>query len=173
MFTSKHSCAIAVLACLAGCTSIIPYAPPATRPEARIRFVIPDTRHFQAQAFGLASGSCDGSMMDFGTLGAGASANHAAIGMIADPGLAPASYMERKIPAGRPYMFFARVGVAQKACGMPVSFRPEPDADYQASISGDAAACRLVLTRLGASPEGSVIGTPEATARGVNCPDLK
>ena len=56
---------------------------------------------------------------------------------------------------------------------MPISFRPEADTDYQASISGDAAACRLVLTRLGTDPDGAVIGAPEASARGQTCPDLK
>ena len=173
MITSRNAYAVAAVACLTSCTSILPYAPPATRPEARVRIVIPATSHFPAQAFGLASGSCDGSMMDFGTLGGNTGVSRTPIGMIADPSLPAASYMERKVPAGKPYMLFARVGAAQKTCGLPVSFRPEADADYQATITGEATACQLVLSRLSSSPEGSVIATAEATARSETCPDLK
>ncbi|MES2318947.1 MAG: hypothetical protein V4631_15820 [Pseudomonadota bacterium] len=167
MFTSRYSCAVLALSSLTACTSVIPYAPAATRPEARIRIVTPVAGHFAVQMFGLASGSCDGPMMDFG------STHNTPIGMIADPTRKAGWYIERKIPAGKPYILFARAGAIPKACGMPISFRPEPDADYEATISGYAAACQLVLTRLGTNPDGGVTAAPEASARSQPCPDLK
>lgn len=159
---------------LVGCATVVPYAPPEKNvAQARIRFVLPGAGHFlHAAVYGREDATCKGSAMFLANIGSYFGIPYdwsKPIDMLSSGTLEPATFVERRIPAGKPYLLNFRIMPGNWVCDVSSSFTPEPDADYQVGMSSRFRECSVIFTRLVRDKDGEVTANIMRDAKRESC----
>jgi hypothetical protein len=154
---AKNSGAIAAAAfILAGCATA--YQAPAGDQIARIRLVATQTAiNSNTHMRGFDSGSCT-NPMDMGMVGGIARMfDEQPLGIPGADSFPKLTFVERKIPAGKPYLFTVRTLSGRGSCVVTASFLPAIGKDYEIATSWEPDTCKVVLYQVSTDAGGNVV----------------
>lgn len=168
--------ALAVLS--TGCANSngsVPYVRAVGQPEARLRFVLPTAGMWVHGRLYVREGGgavCPGNFYEVGNVGSALArigTDGQSIGMLSNSVLDPNSYLERFIPAGKPYQLIAEATFANRTCTAYATFVPAANTDYQASFRVEHDTCQMFMTKLVKDPSGRVVAIADRTGRRSLC----